>query len=212
MPTKWILVLAFAALALFLRGCQQSNEHALLRYQAEDSEAKVAELESQLATITADNDSLRTAIAVSDSAFDVNVAQWQLERRDLASRAVSASSEHDDLHARLTALGDSTVSALADSLAASHRATVASYEAQIETYVQENEALRVSVGQLRSLVGGLELELETQKGINVEQQVQLQIWEELANPPWHEKLKRAIPSVGVGASLAVVGLVAAGAL
>tara|TARA_R110002020_G_scaffold135316_5_gene302180 strand:- start:101 stop:739 length:639 start_codon:yes stop_codon:yes gene_type:complete len=212
MPTKWTIVLALVALALFLRGCQESSESAVWKYQAEESAEKVTKLTNQLATISADNDSLRTAIADNDSAFDVNLAKWQVERRSLATRAVTASSKHDDLHARLTALGDSTVSALADSLDAAHKATVASYQAQIETYKAETAALQVSVGQLRALVGGLELELATQQQVNVEQQVQLEIWEQLANPPWHEKLKRAIPTVGVGASIAIVGLVAAGAL
>lgn len=209
---KPVLALAIIATALFFRGCQQSNENAILRHQAQESEAKVEQLASELELITSSNDSLRIEISANDLALAENTARWRQERRSLAEEASSASIQHESLHARLTSLGDSTVSALADSLAASHRATVASYEAQIETYEQENESLRVSMGQLRALVGGLELELATQREINVEQQVQIGIWKEIANPPWHERLKKAIPSVGVGAGLAVVGLVVTGSL
>lgn len=210
--TRWIFVLAMLSLVLFLRGCQESNAHAVLKFEAQQSAEKVALLTSEIETITASNDSLRNAIAETDSVLAFNTEQWVIERRTLSRRAVAASTNREQFHAALTALGDSTVSALADSLQASHKAIVDSYEAQIETYEAENEALRVSMGQLRLFAGGLETELETQRQINMEQQVQIDIFQKLANPPWHEKLKRAIPSVGVGASVAVIGLVALGAL
>ena len=208
------LTLAIAALAGLLFGwsCQQSNEHAVMRFEAEQSAEKVVQLTQELEAVTANNDSLKAAVAAPDSLLAASAAQWHLERRTMARRAVTASSEHDGLHARLTALGDSTVSALADSLAAAHSATVAAYEAQLETYKEENEALHVAVGELRAFVGGLELELEVQAQVSVEQQVQIAIYEKLANPPLHEKIKRAIPSFGVGASVAVIALVAAGAM
>ena len=209
---KLTLALAALALLLFGRSCQQTNDHAVMRFEADQSAQKVVQLTQELALVTHSNDSLKTAVAATDSILAANAAQWTIERRSLSRRAVTASSDHDGLHARLTALGDSTVSALADSLAAAHSATVAAYEAQLETYKEEAEALHVAVGELRALVGGLELELQVQDRVSVEQQMQIAIYEKLANPPLHEKLKRAIPSFGVGASVAVIALVAAGVM
>ena len=206
------LALSFIALLLLGYSCQQSTTQANLRWEAKRLADKAAGLSLEVEALATTNDSLRARVAASDSAYAADVARWTIERRELEQIAITSSSNHDALNARLRAIGVEGVSLLADSLEVAHRATVDAYEARIEGYESQVASLTVRVGDLQSLVGGLELELDTQRRIGTAQQMQIQAWEKLANPPWHERLKGSLPSIGVGATVAVLGLVLAGGL
>ena len=210
--TNLTIALLLVACALFVRGCQQSEARSIWKMQAERAASQVDSLTDQLVATQTNNDSLRAVIATTDSAYTADSIGWHIERRTWEQQTLSITSTYDGLSARLRALGDESVAILADSLSAAHDATVEAYEARINTYEQEATALRVRVGDLQSLVGGLELELDTQQRISASQAAQIEAWEKIANPPWHKKIGRAIPSLGAGATLAVLGLVAAGAL
>jgi len=210
--TNLTIALVLVACALFVRGCQQSEAQSIWKMQAERAASQVDSLTDQLVETRTNNDSLRAVIATSDSAYTADSLGWHIERRTWEQRTLSITSTYDGLNARLRALGDESVAILADSLSAAHDATVEAYEARINTYEQETTSLRVRVGDLQSLVGGLELELDTQRRITTSQKLQIEAWEKVANPPWHKKIGRAIPSLGAGATLAVLGLVVTGAL
>ena len=209
---KAALTLSLVTLLAVAYSCHGYSANTSLRWQADRLELKTAQLKDKAAVLSATNDSLRAIVAATDSAYVADSIRWGALRQRLAHSSRMSAERYEAHIAALRSTNATPIPAVADSLDVAYRATVDAYEARIATYEDQVASLTVRVGHLQGLIGGLESELNAQMSVVRMQQREIANWQEIANPPWYKRLKTSIPSVSVGASLAILGLIAAGSI